>query len=151
MKIKAQFLILGHGPLEKSLHQNVADLKLEERVKIIVAPDRAKEFLYLADALVLPSLREGQGLVAYEALLSGVPVISADLPALKEIIIDGENGLLFETGQASALTIVLTKFLTDSALRDQLKEGVKNRPLNSPTLESVEKLSELFYDLSRLS
>lgn len=150
-EVKAQFLILGHGPLEKSLRQKVADLKLEEQIKIIVAPDRAKEFLYLADALVLPSLREGQGLVAYEALLSGVPVISADLPALKEIIIDGENGLLFETGQASALTIVLTKFLTDSALRDQLKEGVKNRPLNSPTLESVEKLSELFYDLSRLS
>ena len=148
---KAQFLILGHGPLEKSLRQKVADLKLEERVKIIVAPDRAKEFLYLADALVLPSLREGQGLVAYEALLSGVPVISADLPALKEIIIEGENGLLFETGQASALATVLDKFLSDSSLRGQLKQGVKNRPLNSPTLQSVEKLSELFYDLSRLS
>ena len=131
--------------------ETVADLKLEEQVKIIVAPDRAKEFLYLAEALILPSLREGQGLVAYEALLAGVPVISADLPALKEIIIDGENGLLFEVGQVSALTAVLTKFLTNEALRGQLKEGVKNRPLNSPTLESVEKLSELFYDLSRLS
>lgn len=150
-EVKAQFLILGHGPLEKSLRQKVADLKLEEQVKIIVAPDRAKEFLYLAEALILPSLREGQGLVAYEALLAGVPVISADLPALKEIIIDGENGLLFEVGQVSALTAVLTKFLTNEALRGQLKEGVKNRPLNSPTLESVEKLSELFYDLSRLS
>ncbi len=148
---RAQFLILGHGPLEKSLRQKVVDLKLEERVKIIVAPDRAKEFLYLADAFVLPSLREGQGLVVYEALLAGVPVISADLPALKEIIIDGENGLLFETGQADSLAITLNKFLTDSVLREQLKEGVKNRPLNSPTLESVEKLSELFYDLSRLS
>lgn len=147
----SQFLILGHGPLEKSLRQKVADLKLEEQIKIIAAPDRAKEFLYLADVLVLPSWREGQGLVAHEALMAGVPVISADLPALKEVVIDGENGLLFETGQDTALTIVLTKFLTDEALRDQLKEGVKNRPLNSPTLESVEKLSELFYDLSRLS
>ncbi|RIK16668.1 MAG: glycosyltransferase family 4 protein, partial [Chloroflexi bacterium] len=47
------------------------------------------------DAFVLPSVREGMGLVLAEALLCGAPVIATNSGGVTDIVIENETGLLF--------------------------------------------------------
>lgn len=96
-------VIVGHGPLETPLRQQIQTLGLETTCRIIVEPLRAKYFYYLANLFVLPSLREGQSLVTYEAFAAGVPVIASRLPTLQDVVIDGTNGYLVSPGNVAAL------------------------------------------------
>ena len=69
-------------------------------------------------ALVLPSLYEGFGLPALEAMACGTPVVAADNSSLAEIT--GEYGLLFKDNDASDLAEKLKRILDDEKLRENL-------------------------------
>ncbi len=75
------------------------------------------------DVAVVPSLYEPFGLVAVEALACGVPVIAAATGGLKEIVLDGECGLLVPPGDPVALVRALRLLLTDDQLRLRLAAG----------------------------
>jgi len=72
-----------------------------------------------AEAFILPSLYEGFGMTALEAMACGVPVIAADNSSLSEII--GENGLLFDENDSQDLERVLRELLKNNKLKDDLK------------------------------
>ncbi len=71
----------------------------------------------------MPSLREGFGLAALEALASGVPVIASDLPALAGIVRDGVDGLLMPPGNSDAFRVTLAQFVSDGILRESLSRN----------------------------
>jgi glycosyltransferase involved in cell wall biosynthesis len=56
------------------------------------------DYINLADVVVMPSEREGQSLVYLEAQACGKLIVASDIPAAREVITDGETGLLFERG-----------------------------------------------------
>jgi glycosyltransferase involved in cell wall biosynthesis len=60
------------------------------------------------------------GLSVAEANALGTPVIAADLPALSEIILNQETGLLFRPGDSQHLSEVISRLLQDEKLRQQL-------------------------------
>jgi len=66
-----------------------------------------QERLGLADALVMPSLWEGFGLAALEAMRLGKAVVAADVDALPELVVDGVTGRLFKPGDPAALQTIL--------------------------------------------
>jgi glycosyltransferase involved in cell wall biosynthesis len=68
--------------------------------------------------LVLPSLDEGFGIPALEAMTVGVPVIAAARGALPEVV--GDAGLLVDPFDVSALAAALERMLSDAQLRDRL-------------------------------
>ncbi len=75
-------------------------------------PEKVSEAYQDIDALVVPSRWfENSPLTIHEALLQGVPVLTADLGGMKELIRDGVNGHLFEPGSVESLSAVLRKFL----------------------------------------
>lgn len=75
--------------------------------------DREKlaKYYALADAVVVPSLSESFSLVAGEALACGKPVIASDIPGIRERVIEGETGFLFEKGSHTDLARTIKKFL----------------------------------------
>ena len=85
------------------------------------------QFWNSVDIAVVPSLNEAFGLVALEALACGVPVIATAAGGLKEIVVDGECGLLVPPGDAAALTRALRLLLTDESLRLRLAAGARLR------------------------
>jgi glycosyltransferase involved in cell wall biosynthesis len=91
-----------------------------------VAPGLVAERLRAADVLVIPN-PPGQISAAYTSPLklfeymgSGRPVVASDLPALREILVDGDNALLVEAGNADALGAALRRVLDDRALATRL-------------------------------
>ncbi len=71
-----------------------------------------------ADVLAFPSVKEGFGLAALEAMCAGTPVVTSDLPVFREWIDD--EALLVEVGDVPALGAALASVLDDEPLRHKL-------------------------------
>ena len=83
------------------------------------------ELLAGAEALVLPSLWEGFGLPAVEAMACGTPVLASDRGSLPEVV--GGGGLLFDPENTDEIAAAATRLLTEPGLRDELRAKALNR------------------------
>jgi len=93
--------IMGDGPQFAELKRLIEKLNLEKKVRLLGehSNEKVKESLPFYQALILPSHYETQGIVLIEANAQGIPVIASDLPAIRESVIHGENGLLCPTNK----------------------------------------------------
>lgn len=97
-----QVLIIGKGILEKELRQEVKNLKLNPYIRFLGAKPHIvlMDYYNIADLLVIPSVfnkmgqTEAFGLVAIEALSTGLPVVGSRIGGIQEIIKSGKNGIL---------------------------------------------------------
>jgi len=94
-------------------------------------PDKDLGTAYaMCDAFILPSVREGFGLVVVEAWLYKKPVIVSSYAGVADLIEDGVNGLLFDPNKIDQLASKIIKVLTDGELAERLgKEGFETSKL----------------------
>ena len=86
---------------------------------------RLKAILHEADLFALPSLHEPFGIVALEAWAAGLPVIAARTGGLKDFIVHGRNGLLFDPTDTESLVQAVERLLGDAALHDSLAAAAR--------------------------
>ncbi len=106
-------LIIGNGPERSRLTQLITQLDLQENIRLFNFVEDQAELYGLMKAskvLVLPSVREGFGLAVIEANACGLPVIttSHQQNAARDLIIEGENGLLTEVNHQALAQHILT-------------------------------------------
>lgn len=89
------------------------------------SPERLAELYAGALALVHPSLYEGFGLTALEAMSAGAPVIAADPPGLRETC--GDGALYVDPTSPSSFAAAMTQLARDEAARDELAERGRRR------------------------
>jgi glycosyltransferase involved in cell wall biosynthesis len=120
--------IVGDGP-ERAALQAMADrLGVARQVEFAGAVENSlvPGWYQSARIAVIPSVvaadgdQEGLGLVAVEALGCGCATIVSDLPALGDVVKDGENGLVFRTGDAQDLAAKIRHIVSNDALYEQL-------------------------------
>jgi len=119
--------ILGGGPLAEQLSEQVSASGLAERV-VISGMLSHKSFLrrlMTKDICLVPSLQEGLGIVALEAMQLGVPVIASDVGGLSETIRHRETGLLVLPGNADALAAACAELLHDQGYRKSLAAAAR--------------------------
>lgn len=100
--------VVGDGPDRAYLERLAQDYGVMETVVFrgaISSDDLANEYR-AADAFVLPSQREGFGLVFLEAMAHGKPVIARRATAVVEIVDDGKTGILVDNEQELAASII---------------------------------------------
>lgn len=100
-------------------------------VKILPFMKNPEEALIAADVLVLPSFREGFGLVIMEAAAMSIPSIGSNIYGISDAIIDGKTGLLFDVKDPKDLHIKMKSLLMDDHLRKSLGNQAYKRVLNS--------------------
>jgi len=74
---------------------------------------------------VLPSYREGVPRVLLEAMASGTPVITTDVPGCRAAVRDGETGLLVPPRDADALAQAMIKLIGDAELRRSMSRKAR--------------------------
>jgi glycosyltransferase involved in cell wall biosynthesis len=99
-----------------------------------------------ASMLVLPSLDEGFGMPALEAMRIGVPVVASNRGALPEVI--GDAGLLVEAPDAEGLAAAMEQVLTQPELAHRLGEAGKARSARFTWRASAEALIDAYRDAS---
>ncbi|PLX25326.1 hypothetical protein C0580_02765 [Candidatus Parcubacteria bacterium] len=122
---QARLFILGKGPLEEQLKQEVKDLALEDFVEFKGWVDDINSYYQDADAFVLSSDSEGWGMVVVQAASFGLPIVMTDVGCAGEVIKDKESGLVVPVGDSKALTASMLKIIKDKDLRERLVQGAK--------------------------
>ena len=91
-----------------------------------------------ADVVCLPSFYpEGIPKVLIEAASSGLPIVTTDTPGCREIVRDGENGLLVPIRNPAAVAEALERLLADPALRTRMGHRGRQRVLESFSLRHI--------------
>jgi glycosyltransferase involved in cell wall biosynthesis len=115
---RARFAVVGGGTLLPLLRERVAAFGLQRVVSFIPPTDDVPTVIGALDGLAHPAVgTEALGLVIWEALASGKPVVASRLDGIPEAFIEGEHGLLVPPGDAVALAEALDRFLRDPGLR----------------------------------
>jgi len=138
-QLSAKLLMVGDGP---ELHQvkNLArELGISDKVFFLGKSKRIEQITSISDVFLLPSETESFGLVALEAMASGVAVVSSNVGGLAEVNKDGVTGFLNDVGDiegmiASVLTILkdkdtLARFKTNALEHSQKFELNKIVPV----------------------
>ena len=113
-QLSAKLLMVGDGP---ELHQvkNLAkEIGISDKIFFLGKSKRIEQITSISDVFLLPSETESFGLVALEAMASGVAVVSSNVGGLPEVNKEGVTGFLNEVGDidgmiASVLTILKDK------------------------------------------
>lgn len=116
--------ILGIGPLEQKLKQEVRSKKLEGRVKFLglIPPEKIPEYLHNADIFIRPSLSEGMGNSFIEAMAAGLPVIATPVGGIVDFLHDGETGLFCEVNNPRSIAGQVKKLIDNPELKNKLIE-----------------------------
>jgi glycosyltransferase involved in cell wall biosynthesis len=126
----SSYIIFGVAlpPLAAELQEAGDEIPgLELRLFNGFQPEHLPALLAEVDAMVVPSLvPETYSIVAREAFACGIPVIASAIGALPEAIRDGENGWLFEPGDASGLAMLLRRLDHDRSLLRRAAEQARN-------------------------
>jgi glycosyltransferase involved in cell wall biosynthesis len=121
--------IVGAGPQHEELRHAIEVAGLTGHVALCgaLAHEAVVEQYARAQAFVLPCTRAGNGdvdgipNVLAEALAMRVPVVSTDLPAIRELLVDGVDALLVPPGDATALAAAIERVLTEPDLAERLR------------------------------
>ena len=132
--------IHGEGPERTALEALCAELNLGDFVALPGSSPTPGAWLSQADLLIMPSRFEGFPNVLAEATVSGLPAISTDCDfGPREMIVDGENGLLVPVDDAPALADAVIRVMQDQALRVHL---AGNAAINRDRLAPARILAE---------
>jgi len=126
MKTTASLDIVGDGPDRSSLEQLAQQLGVASRIRWHgqLAQSDLPPLYQRAAAIVVPSVDEGLGLVAVEALLCETPVVAFDSGGLRDVIQHDRTGLLVQPGNRAALANALDGLLArDGKGRDLGRAG----------------------------
>ncbi len=123
-----RLLIAGDGPLRVELEASARRLP-DRSVRFAGQVDDVRPFLAACDVLLfptLPSLSEGFGLAALEAMAAGRPVVATDVGGLPEVVSDGETGLVVRPAPGH-LAAALERLADDPGLRGELGRRGRER------------------------
>jgi len=117
-----RFLVAGSGTHEAQLRAQAQRLGLMAHGTFLgwIGDDVLHSLYRIADLCVVPSLYEPFGIVALEAMASGVPCIVADTGGLREVVPNHDVGLRFRSSDPRSLARMMERVLTDAQLRDRL-------------------------------
>lgn len=137
--------VAGRGPLEPALKSYARELGLAEAVRFLGFVSPVQRAIEDAAIVVVPSLGEGFGMVALEAMERARPVIASAVGGLPEIVADGETGLVVPSGDAEALAEAIVALAGDLARAAEMGRAGRERALAEfPPERSAERIEELY-------
>jgi N-acetyl-alpha-D-glucosaminyl L-malate synthase BshA len=124
---EARLILVGDGPEAGLAMQLARELGVSDRVNFTGVVDGVTSLLAAANLLLLPSETESFGLVALEAMASGVPVIASDVGGLPEVVGHGVSGFLAPVGDVDKMAEYAVRILSDCELCQAFSTGARRQ------------------------
>lgn len=144
-RFKMHYSIAGDGPLRKALEIEVGRAGLHDEVSFVGFLDDPRNFIAGVDLVAMPSLFEGLGVAALEAMAASKPVVASRVGGLAESVVDGVTGLLVPPGNAAALAAAIAKLVRSSALAKSMGRQGRDRVRRYYSLENMARQNEAYY------
>ncbi|WP_245279948.1 glycosyltransferase [Hyphomicrobium sp. 99] len=120
--------IVGEGALRNTLESHAQSLGISDRTKFLGNRNDIPELLGQMDVYAFSTTRaEGFGIALIEAMAAGVAVVASDVPACREVLGNGEAGMLVPPGDSSKLAQGIAALLRDRDLRENINAAAAIR------------------------
>jgi len=147
---QALLAFAGAGALKSELQQRARASELAGRVRFLGQRDDVARVYRAADVVLMPSLCEPLGRTALEAMACERPVLASDTGGLREVVADGETGLLLPPGDGSALAQAIVALAGDAGRREAMGRAGRERVLREFRHEhTVRKTAEIYEQVAR--
>ncbi len=137
--------IAGRGPLEPALRALARELGVAESVRFLGYVSPIQGAIERASIVVVPSLGEGFGMVALEAMERARPVIAAGIGGLGELVRHGETGLLVPPAEVEPFARAIVEVASDPARAARMGEAGRRRALEHFLERRCTDRTELLY------
>ena len=147
------FYIVGGAPKQNDPLRRFASAHV--RFVGFVEPHRVPLYQSAADVLVLPNTPHGDissytsPLKLFEYMAAARPIVASDQPVLMEILRDGENAVLFRSGDPSSLADGIRKVLADERLAARMTTQARKQVEGYSWLNRARRIDEFMRDVRR--
>jgi len=140
-----RLVIVGSGEMLQPLQAHAGNLGISDLCIFEPATPWVADWMRAIDIFVLPSLSEALSNSLMEAMACGCCAVASNTGANPELVVDGDNGLLFEPGNAEALADVLRMLIGNEARRRELAAKAARRIRDDFSVaSSAERLGEIY-------
>jgi glycosyltransferase involved in cell wall biosynthesis len=141
--------IYGEGSERDRLLRMIRQRGLGAQISLMGFSDRLTERLATASVFALSSRFEGLPMVGIEALAAGLPIVAFDCPrGPRELVDDGETGLLVPDGNVQSFTSALAKVMADDRLRRDMGAAARRSAVRYDIALVGERWERLFAELA---
>jgi glycosyltransferase involved in cell wall biosynthesis len=138
-------VFVGDGELRPHLERRARELGVDSAVQFLGLRRDVHEIVPLFEVAVQPSLNEGMGKAAVEAMAAGKPVVASAVSGLRDVVRPGRNGVLVPPGDPDALSRAVLDLLNDSDRARRLGEAARE-DAESYGVEAMVARLEALYD-----
>jgi glycosyltransferase involved in cell wall biosynthesis len=143
--LRIHYQIAGDGPLRAQLESEARRLGIGDEVRFLGFIADAAQFLAEVDVLAVPSLYEGLGVAALEAMAAGKPVVAAKVGGLGESIVDGITGFLVPPQNSNALAAAIAQLIRSPTLGASMGLRGRERVRQVFSLQTMARENESYY------
>ena len=144
-EVPARLVMIGDGPERGHAEDAAEELGTDDDVVFLGKLESVAELLACADLFLLPSEEESFGLVALEAMASGVPVVGSSGSGLAEVVEDGVSGRLHPVGAVEEMAESAVGLLTDGDRWGRFSEAGRRRAVEEFSADRVVPRYEALY------
>jgi len=142
---EVRFALIGDGPLQPQVETLARELGVANRLTLAGHRAEAPALTQAFDVAVVASLSEGSSLTAMEAMAWGKPVVATAVGGVREVVADGETGVLVPPGDAQALAEAVARLLADRQKAQILGEAGRRRVERDFSLvRMIERTQEVY-------
>jgi glycosyltransferase involved in cell wall biosynthesis len=135
--VKVKCLIAGQGSIYEILRREIALVRSADRIKLIGKIDDPRELLWASDVFAMPSLKEGLGVAALEAMASGLPIVASDVGGLREVIEHDRTGIIVPPENPAAIGSAIGRLMESAELRAQMGAAARARVVENYSMEKM--------------
>ncbi len=142
---KIKLILIGQGPDLEHLKELASSLCIQDQVIFLGYQANPHIYYSLMNIFCVPSLQEGFGMVAVEAMMHKLPLIATRVGGLKDIVVNNETGFLINPKSSIELAAKIRIFLdTPEEIGKMGSKGYDRAIQNYSTDKYVENLENLY-------
>lgn len=142
------YLVVGDGALRHVMEEECRRAGLSDSFRFVGWVDYGgiPDYVNLADIVVMPSEDEGLARVYLETQACGRVLVASDIPAAREVVLDGETGLLFKSGDVQDLTDKILRAAGDANLRARIGREARHRVKGHSLDDAVARYADVLIE-----